>query len=144
MEGREDGHAIQQNQVLIRRASAHIERRRKIGGRNHARQDLDGADRISLGDPGDELQVRHRHLADGHARNLLKANGFARAICLDANPPKLNGHLLDHEIARGHLSVLQSDGNVHRHETDSEDADPQCDSSGPREREASLGVGERG
>ena len=85
VEGVEDGNAIEQDQVLVRRAAAHVEGGPDLRYPRHARNRIDGTDRIGLDRAchGPHTCPVHLH---GHARRgLLEAHpvAFAETVHLD-------------------------------------------------------------
>ena len=85
MERVEDGHAVEQDEVLVRRPSAHVERSGEIGGGYHAGQNLDCPNGIGFGQPGHQTQFRLRDLADRHARGFEKAAPLAGLLRADGD-----------------------------------------------------------
>ncbi len=89
MKGREDGHPVEQHQVLVLGAAAHVEGRREVRGRHHAREHLDRAHRVGLGDTRHRAHIDELQLPDGGAPDLLEADAVAGPLGLDRDALQL-------------------------------------------------------
>ena len=74
-----EGHAVQQNQVFIRSAAAHVDARGAFAAGLHAREQLDGFENIHFStDGGDAFDLRDRHFDGRHLRRLRARDGLMR------------------------------------------------------------------
>ena len=103
VKGVEDGDVVQEDQVLVRRSTPHIEGRGEVGDRGHARQHLHRPYRVGLHQDRERLHLDAADLLDRRARRLLETGTGAAALRLDRDPfqgDRLR-HQADVEFERG-------------------------------------------
>ncbi len=104
VEGGEDRHPVEQDQVLVLRAAPHVEGRREVRRRDDAGQHLDRSDGVGLGHARKaadlhELELAHRRPPDlGEARPLPRALGL-HGDALQLQRAALDGQLEPHGAA---------------------------------------------
>ncbi len=92
VEGVEDGESVQQDQVLVGGAAADVEGAGEVGGGDDAREHLDGAEDVRLGEAGEHLQLAPGDDARGDARLRLEARPLALGVAGAAHLDPLHLH----------------------------------------------------
>ena len=111
VEGVEDRHSVEEDEVLVRGSAPNVEGRREVGHRGHAGEHLDGPQRIRLGDHREGLEGRGADLLHGGAHRLLEARPRAAAGGLDRDALDLDRRADKHDLhlprrPPGHAQLL--------------------------------------
>ena len=86
MEGIEDGDAVEEDQVLVRRAAPHVEGGGEVGHGAHAGQHFHGPYGVGLNQPRQLLHRLAADLLDGHASGFLETDADAAPFRPDLEP----------------------------------------------------------